>query len=189
MCLLYPVFSSGRQNTSPLPMHKAHPVVHWKHKAHPVGSPSVQPRLPYGSVMSSGLTESGDYELKVVFHLCLQDTCRRGTGGRGRIIQISFSIWTRQEWGGHTAMSWLASLLTGNLSETSLCLDGACCLIGLILGWAVRERDLLHVIHHPFCQISVQNSSRVAEDRGLLLFLQPSWSIYSWLHLVLFPPS
>lgn len=81
-------------------------------------------------------------------------------------------------------MSWLTLLLTGNLSETSVCLDGACCLIGFTLGWADGEPKLLNLIHRPICQISAHNFSKVAQGRGLLLSLEPFWSISSWLHFL-----
>lgn len=116
----------------------------------------MQPRVPCHHLMSSGLTGSGDDELKVIFHPSLLQG-QLGQEEGGRIIQISFPIWTRRGWGRHIAMSWLTSLQTGKLSETLLCLDGACCAIDFILGWAVREWDLLNAIHHPICQISIQN--------------------------------
>lgn len=63
-----------------------------------------------------------------------------------------------------------------------VCLIGLLCsLTGFILRWG-GEQNPLHLIYHPICQISVHSFSRVSESRGLLLSLEPSWSIYSWLH-------
>lgn len=65
-------------------------------------------------------------------------------------------------------------------------LDGVFCLKGFILGWMVREHSLLNLIYHLIYQILVQSSSRVSEGRGLLLFLEPFFYIYSWLCMCFF---
>lgn len=63
-----------------------------------------------------------------------------------------------------------------------VCLIGLLCsLTGFILRWG-GEQNPLHLIYRPICQISVHSFSRVSESRGLLRSLEPSWSVYSWLH-------
>lgn len=87
--------------------------------------------------------------------------------------------------GRETAVSWLTCVLNGNCL-ISVCLNGACCLIGFNLGWVGGEQSPLNVIHHLICQTSVQSSSRVSEGRGLLLCLEPFFYIISWLHFFFF---